>query len=121
MRKNVLKPYKLFNAADMSTTQTSPATNTENLDKASIIVRWSGTSPVGVITVEGKNKVQTANGMVDSDWVVLDFEPINVTGNSGNHTILFIELPFTELRLVYTATSGTGAITAVITAKQIGG
>lgn len=121
MRKNVLKPYKMLNAADMSTTQTSAATNTENLDKASIVVRWSGTAPVGAITIEGKNKVQTASGMVDSDWVTLDFEPINVTGNTGNHTILFIELPFTELRMVYTPTSGVGAITAIITAKQIGG
>lgn len=113
-RKNVVKSYKMIDAGDLSGNITSNTTNVINLDKASIHLVWSGSSPVGVITVEARN------GDNDS-WYELDFgSAINISGNSGDHQIVFNELPFTSIRVKYAVTSGTGSIDATITAKVVG-
>lgn len=115
MRKNVVRGYKMMDAADISASVNSSEVNVINLDKASVLVSWSGTSPVGVLKVEAKN---ADNGA----WFELDMGgPISVSGNSGNHILLFNELPHNAIRLVYTSTSGTGNLDAVLVAKQVGG
>ena len=104
----------MFDSGDISGTITSPATNTRQVDVASIAINWTGTSPVGVLTVEARNGE-------DDTWSELDFgQAINITGNTGEHTILFNELHFEEIRLVYTATSGTGTLDAILLAKTVG-
>jgi hypothetical protein len=115
-RKNVLKPYKMIDGGDLSSNITSSTTSVINLDKASISISWSGSSPVGTIEVEARN------GEADP-WTALDFggSTISISGNSGSHRILLNETPFTDVRVSYTATSGTGTIDAIITAKQVGG
>jgi hypothetical protein len=125
-RKNIQESYDMFAGSsgqapltDMSTNQTSYVTSVKNQDKASIIVNWSGTAPIGVLTVEARNKKENLGP--DSGWVVLEFgSPINITGNTGSHTLIFNELQFTEIRLVYTRTSGTGTINAFIGSKTVG-
>ena len=113
-RKNVVKSYKMIEAGDLASNIESTTTNVINLDKASIHLKWSGTSPIGTITVEAQN------GENDS-WYELDFgSSINISGASGDHQIIFNELPFTSIRIQYTATSGTGEITATYTAKVTG-
>ena len=107
-RKNVLKSFKLFDQEDISVSATSAETSVINLDKASIAVAWTGTSPVGEITVEARNGEKDA-------WVQLDIATMAISGNSGNHRILFLELPFTDIRMQYTSTSGTGNLDATIT------
>lgn len=111
----------MLNAVDLLSSQTSAATNTENVDKASIVLEWTGTAPVGEVTVEGRNFQNSANGPIASPWVTLDFDTITISGASGSHQLLFVELPFTEIRLQYARTSGSGSLTAVLTAKQVGG
>ncbi len=119
-RKNVVMPFKMFDDADMSLNATSLVTNVINLDKASVIISWSGASPVGTITVEGRS-FKPATNTVDSGWVTLDFDTISVSGNTGGHQLLFNELPFSELRLQYAASSGSGSLDAILVAKQVGG
>jgi hypothetical protein len=115
MRKNVVRGFKMFDAANISATVTSAEVNVINLDKASIYVDWTGTSPAGVLSVEAKN---SENGT----WFELDFgTPIPVSGSPGEHVLIFNELPHNTIRLVYTRTSGTGAMNAVLVAKQVGG
>lgn len=115
MRKNVVKSYDMLSAASMASDQTSAATNVINMDKASIHVSWTGSSPVGTLSVQARN------GELDS-WYDLDFGGvISVSGASGDHQIILNELPFTDIRLTYTATSGSGSITARISMKQVGG
>jgi hypothetical protein len=113
-RKSVVKSYNLIDSGDLSTTFTSNVTNTLNLDKASIHISWTGTSPVGVITVEVRN------GENDSYYELQFATTIDITGDSGEHQIILNEMPFTDLRLQYVATSGTGTIDAVYTAKTQG-
>lgn len=114
-RKNVVKSYDMFtqSGGDISAPIVSDVVNVINQDKASIHIVWAGSSPVGEIVVEARN------GENDS-WYTLDFDTITVTGNSGNHQLIFNELPFTDIRLQYGYTSGTGTITARLTSKVVG-
>lgn len=113
-RKQLVNGFKMFDAADISASVNSSTTNVQNLDGASVFVEWSGTSPVGVLAVKGRNG---ANG----SWYEIDMgSTIDITGNTGSHQLVFLELPFTDLRLDYTRSSGTGSLTATIVAKTAG-
>lgn len=114
MRKNVVRGFKMLDAASLAASVTSAEVNVINLDKASIYVDWSG-SANGTLAVEAKN---AQNG----EWFELDFgSPIPISGNSGSHVLIFTELPHETIRLVYTRSSGSGSIDAVLAAKQVGG
>lgn len=114
-RKQFKSGYKIFDAVALSGNQTSSATNVESWDKASILVEWSaGSTPVGTLTVEVRYRD-------DGNWVELDMgSAINISGNSGNHQLVFNELPFKDLRLVYTRSSGDATMTATIAHKTVG-
>lgn len=117
-RKHVTKPIAVFNDTDISINQTSTTVNVENLDKGSVLMEWTGTAPVGVVTVEARNR---RDDETQSEWETLNFgSNIDITGNSGSHQIIFNELPFTEIRLQYTSTSGTGTMNAVTLFKTVG-
>ena len=118
-RKSVVPGFAMIESEDLSVNITSEIVSVKNLDNASIIVSWSGTSPVGTLAVQARNN---GNGDVNPEpWYTLDMgAPITISGNSGTHQLVFNLLPFTDLRLVYTATSGTGTLDAVITSKVSG-
>ena len=122
-RKNVVRSYKMFDAVTISTTQSSTATNVLNLDYASIQLIWSGGgSPVGTITVEGTN-IDPALPSFDSttDYVTLGLSgTVSISGNSGNASIILLQLPFHSIRLVYTSTSGTATMSAYLSSKTVG-
>lgn len=121
-RKGVIKSYPMLSSVSLATnqTQTTP-TSVINLDKASIRVNWTGVSPVGTLVVQARNTAVDAALAPAGDWFALDFgAPIDISGNSGEHLLIFNELPHNELRLVYTATSGTGNLTAMLSAKVVG-
>lgn len=112
----------MLDEADMSANASSSIVNVLNMDKASIIVDWSGTSPDGSLVLEARNKPVDINNIEDGNWYEIDFgSAIAVTGNTGDHLIVLNELPFDSIRLKYVRVSGTGALDAVITAKQVGG
>lgn len=113
-RKNVIYSYPLFNRQVINATSTSPATNVQQLDQASIDLSWSSSTLVATVTVQAKNGQY-------ADWRTIDFgSSITISGSSGSHEILFLAMPFTDLRLVVTVTSGSGTVNAVITAKSVG-
>lgn len=118
-RHNVLGPYKMLDAVSMAVSQTSSATNVKHLDKAQIIVDWSGTAPVGEIQIEAR-QINT-NGTIVSPWVPVSFGgTISVSGNTGQHSLLFNELHFAEIRILYVATSGVGTLTAYLISMDKG-
>jgi len=117
-RKHVIKSHKMFDSENIIPSPTSDFTNTKNLDKASIYISWAGATPVGVITIEATNDDPKSTLAI---WRVLDFgSPINIAGNTGDHDIIFNELPFQGIRIQVAFTSGTGNITANLTAKTQG-
>lgn len=113
-RKNVVKQFLMFDGADLSGNLTSDPTNVINLDIASIHIRWDGASPDGEIFVDVRNGE-------DDEWYTLSFSTtILVSGNTGDHQILFTEMPFTDIRLRYVANSGSGDLFASLTMKTTG-
>lgn len=117
-RKNVVTNYAMFGTAgaNMATagTQTSNVTEVLNMDNVAIIANWTGTSPVGVLTV------QVSNDQIV--WSDLDFgSSIAVSGNSGSHDLVMNQLPHTYLRAAYVKTSGVGTLYCSLTLKQVGG
>jgi len=116
-RKNVVKTYKMLESEDVSVNITSSTTNVINLDKASIVLEWSGTAPVGTVTIEATNDDPDKSPL----WRELDFgSTISISGNTGNHDLIFNELPFRAMRIQYVAGSGTGTLTATLTSKTVG-
>jgi hypothetical protein len=113
-RKNLIYSYPFFSAATISSTQTSASSKVDQLDYASISIVWAASTLAATVSVEVKN------GDNDS-WHALDFSSaITISGASGAHQLVLSELPFTDLRLKITVSSGSGTVDAVITAKSKG-
>lgn len=114
-RKNIVASYAMIDAGDLSGNLTSEIVNVQNMDKGSVHLSWAGASPVGVVTVQARNGANDA-------WFNLSMgSAIAISGSSGDHQLIFNEMPFTDIRLQYTSTSGTGSMDAIITLKQTGG
>lgn len=113
-RKNVVKSYKMIDSGDLSGNITSSVVNVINLDKASIHLEWTGTSPISTITVEVRN------GETDTWYEISLGSAISISGNSGDHQLVFNELPFTDIRLQSTFSSGVGTLDATISMKTTG-
>ena len=122
-----LSPFVLLNAADM-TKNLSGVTILHSLSVVSYDISWAGTSPVGTITVQLSNSYkQNSDGSVLAfgNWNNIPFQnstgvivpSIAVSGNTGSD---FIDIRVTgaeAIKFVYTPTSGTGALTVVISGK----
>lgn len=84
-------------------------------------ISWTGTSPVGAMTVQISNTYSVnADGSVKNagNWTTLVLSAAtSVTGNTGNG---FIDIDATgayAMRLIYTRGSGSGTMNAMICAK----
>jgi hypothetical protein len=88
---------------------------------------WTGSSPIGTVSVEGSNDFSlNAEGAVMNagTWNFLPLSynstivtAIPITGNTGNGLIDIASNGIYALRFLYTATSGTGTMTVTINAK----
>jgi hypothetical protein len=119
-RKNVVQSFTMLESQLVSADITSQDTSIINLDQVSIRVKWNGTLE-GEIRIEALQR--KSNDLVqDSDWFELDFgNVILIDGTDDNHQIVFTQMPFTDFRLKFVHTSGSGLLEAKITGKQIGG
>ena len=114
-RKSILKPYKVIDDGDISDDVTSSSTNIENLDSVTYLAQWTGSSPVGVLYVDVRQKLGIAPDGFNTSWITLDFgESIAVSGATGGHTISIENKAFTESRLRFVSTSGSGTMQATI-------
>lgn len=69
----------------------------------SIQIVWSaGTSPVGVVTIEGSND--------GTNFETVGTLSYNLSGNSGAHLMADPDFEFRYVRAVYTRTSGTATM-----------
>ena len=123
--KRVLFPYPLFDAVSIATNQTSGETNVAFLDYGLIDINWTGTSPVGVLNMQILEIAADRNTTDKVDvWRTVNFTgavgggDIPISGNSGSHTIQIGKMPSTKIRMAYTATSGVGNLTAIISGKE---
>lgn len=116
-------PQKVITSGDMSaTTITSSATILRSMSGCSYTFSWSGTSPVGTLSVEVSNDYSlNPDGSVNNagTWNPLTLNvsgtfvaSIPVSGNTGKGAINVSEIEFWAIRTVYTKASGTGTLTA---------
>lgn len=90
---------------------------------------WSGSSPVGTVSVQGSNDYsQNAEGAVQNagTWNTLTLNyggsavtTVPISGNTGNGLIDLVATGVYAIRLIYTATSGTGNLVVTMVAKEV--
>lgn len=107
---------------------TSQPTIVQSMYAMSFGLVWTGTSPVGAVSVEGSNDFQlNAAGGVETagNWttLVLNYNgaavsSVPITGNSGHGLIDIVSTGIYAVRLVYTRTSGTGSMIVTLNAKD---
>jgi hypothetical protein len=116
-----LEPYSVISSGDMSGNITSSVTIINRIPNLSYSVSWTGSSPVGVITVEESNDYSlNPDGSVRNAgiWNTMTLSgAAAVSGNSDHGIIKLSQVPSFAIRLVYTRTSGTGTLNAIITGK----
>lgn len=114
-RKNLISKKFVDTTASVATF-TSEELNVGQTDKGSIHIVWTGTSPDFTVTVEARN------GSDKQDtWRTLSMGgTIAISGSSGEHELIFVELPFEFMRLIFTRASGTASIAATFTYKSTG-
>jgi|ERR1700677_1267942 len=88
---------------------------------------WTGTSPVGTVSVEGSDDFSVnaeGNVMNAGTWNVLTVnylgtavQTIPISGNTGNGLIDITATGIYAVRLIYTAGSGTGNLVVTMVAK----
>lgn len=114
-RKNLIRPYKILNAASMAADAYSAETNIEKVDVLSIMIDWAktATNPNGVLYL------QVQNG--DSAWQTFA-TLLTLTGAaaSGSTQTVQTGCHFEKMRLFWDRTSGDGTMTATLVAKTMG-
>ena len=115
------------NGNSMAGNITSSPTIILDMYALSYAASWVGTSPVGTISVQGSNDFSVnAEGAIMNagTWNTLTLNyggsavtSIPVSGNSGNGLIDVTATGIYAIRLMYTATSGTGNLTVTMVAK----
>lgn len=123
-----IPPELVINAGSMAGDLTSSPTIIQSLSMPTYQLSWSGTSPVGTVSVQVSNDFAlNADGTVknsgtwDSLYLVVGSsapsQTIAISGNSGHG---FIDVPLTgayACRLIYTRSSGTGTLNVTFSAK----
>lgn len=116
------------NGNSMATNITSSPTIVQDMYAGSYGLVWTGTSPVGTVSVQGSNDFSlNAEGAVAvaGTWntLTLNYQgsavtTIPITGNSGNGLIDITATGIYAIRLIYTAGSGVGSLTVTFNAKN---
>lgn len=125
--KSSLAPYPAIKAGDMSGNIIGEVTDLLYQDNCAYQVTWSGASPDGEFFVEVTNDEPIPGSMppiwpAATVWTPLDFGlQVLISGNAGSHLLNVNQFPARYIRPRYEATSGTGSLTAKITAKRMGG
>lgn len=117
----LLQPQPVIVNGNMVSNITSMVTVISGLSMMSYSYTWSGTSPVGLISVQVSNDYsQNSDGSVNNagTWtaLALSVSPA-VSGNTGTGFIDIDTLASYAIRTVYLPTSGTGTLNAVFKAK----
>lgn len=122
MAFNPLNQFTIFSLQDMGSNFTSDPQSNKFQDNVGIQIKWIGT-PTGTFGVQISNDYYPG----DSDgaynagtWTNLTLSTtIAATGGADNAAINLKQLPFSYYRVIYTFTSGSGLMTAVVTHKGV--
>jgi hypothetical protein len=123
IKPNLVKP--LINAASMATSITGPVSIISNLPGMGYDVSWTGT-PTGTFQVQVSNSAKfdgEGNYIAGTgNWTILPSSSFTGTypvpsGSAGNGYLDVLGTNAYAIQLIYTATSGSGALTVYPTSK----
>ncbi len=115
----IFAPYQAIVSGDMSADVTSDVTIIQNVSMFSYDVSWTGSSPVGTLTVQVSNtyKKNAAGAVaVTGNWTDMPLTT-SVSGNSGTAFLDCLASSTYAVRLKYTRVSGSGTLNATINGK----
>jgi hypothetical protein len=122
-----LTPFQVITNGDMSGNLTSLVTVIQKISMLSYSYSWSGTSPVGAVSVQVSNDYTLdATGKVlnAGTWNTITFESggnsvtsVVISGNTGVGFIDIFQTGAFAIRTLYTYTSGVGNLQAWINGK----
>lgn len=98
---------KTIDAGDMSANITGTTIDISMIEHVAHQIIWSGTSPVGTITIQGS---------LDSS----NFSTISTTAVAANTGSVLTNIPsvgYPYIRATYTATSGVGTLNITVSGK----
>lgn len=117
----LLQPISVITNGDMSGNLTSQVTIISNISMMSYSYSWSGSTPIGSITVEVSDDYsQNPDGTVKNtgNWNTLPLSnTAPVSGNTGNGLIDIDQLGTYAVRTKYTRSSGTGTLQCIYKGK----
>lgn len=109
--KNALKSFHAIIDGDMSGNLTSPVTNILLLDNISVQLVWTGT-PTGDFEVQGS--------LNEIAWEALPLSPAPAAAGAADQALIDMnQLSYPFIRVVYTATSGTGVLNMWISGRGV--
>lgn len=122
-----LRPQSVITNGNMAAVSiTSLVTILQSMTVGSYSYSWSGTSPVGILELQGSNDYAlNGDGSVKNagTWTIFSLDlngsivsSIPITGNTGNGVIEWTTGVY-ALRTVYTKTSGIGTLQCVVNGK----
>ena len=114
--KRTLPPFTIVNGTSLASSFQSTPVSVERFDRVFIEILCSG-SPTGTVTVQGSNDYNPAS-LATPNWFDLPLSLNDLTGSAQNYVIDMQQTAAPWLRISYTSTSGSGNMTAVITAKE---
>lgn len=122
-----LRPQPVITNGDMSANITSSVTLLQSLSSVSFMYYWSGTAPVGTVSIQVSNdySLNSVGAVANAGhWVTVELNlngvpvaSIPLSGNSGQGFIDVEPTAAYAIRTVYTFTSGVGTLNSVINGK----
>lgn len=122
MRKSNLISFKVVDAHSLAASFNSDPTNINFLDNVGYEIDLSGAATFnGSIAVQASNSYKQddeGNVVNTGTWITLTSQAI-VAGSPSNSLFSLNQVPFAYLRLSITRTSGTGTMSAYVSAKMV--
>lgn len=116
--KNVLERYKSVDAANASSQIISPVTTIKFLDNILFELLFSG-SPAGSFYIEVSNDYNPITN-TPGTWIPLDFQAADVLVAGAIDIMAEVnQSPAPYIRVRWEPTSGTGALTIWVSAKEV--
>lgn len=122
MAYNLVAPFTIIVAGDMSADITSAPLETKLQDNIGLQLNWSG-APVGTFSVQASvdfRKDNQGNIADPGHWIDVPLTKVVTAAGTPDEAIIHLyQLSTPWLRLVYAATSGTGVLACYATAKGV--
>lgn len=113
-----MKLHQLITNGNMASNITSPVTIIEDYNRVSMTCVWTGT-PTGTLTLQVSNDYSIhADGTTSNTGTWTSLSPTLTPAGSGGNGLFDIQTGAYAIRLVYTASGGTGSLNVTINIKN---